>query len=728
MKEQDLSEMGVKLITGDRQLIDSQTYVSLRSISGIRFKFIEESLTLEIQAQPEMLGTKSTIDFTYTPKRAVQQPKGLSAFLNYSTSWNDSLASRGFFDFSAEIGLKAYDFLFLSNFTYRDLPLEERFVRLSSQLMWENKKKLLSITLGDFYATSGPLGSTLNMGGISITKNYSLNPYYVKSPTFDYSGYVTLPTEMWLYVNEVPIRKEKIEPGRYDLKSIPFVSGFNTMKVVLKDAFGRETVVSESVYYTDVLLKKGEHEFSYNIGSMRKNYGVESNSYGPEAFLFHHRYGISDAVTWGIRGEGSREVINGGLTSAFKPLPAIGVTETHLSFSRRFDDTGTSMYAGHSFSSEKISLGLSGRINSKEYYTLTGKGNARYESYISLGIKGLIPDNIVANFGRSWYFDGSTGSRFTITYSKNVTKHFYLTCSATRILEQTNDTQFFVNLIYYPWEKTNLSGSFSRDRYSTTGSLTLQKNPSMKSEDYSFRVTASSAHISGEEGKNSSSLNPYLQVNRRFGQCTAEYMGTWSRLRREQESYRLSFAGAVVYADGHGGLSIPVYDSFGIVKVGNIKDVTVKLNYQEAGKTDSRGISVLPYLKSNVDNYISIDDKKVPLHYSIKTVNQWINPGTRQGVFVPFDVIKTQAFMGKIIIREKNVSFPIENVNIKLRAHAQEHVIPVLNDGEFYFENIAPGLYEVEFLYKGNPARFTLRIPESEKFMVDMGVIEIEME
>jgi len=727
VKKKDLLSWGVNNFTGNSHIIDGEEYLSLKSIRGLVYKFKEEDSSLNVQVEPHLL-QMNIMDFSFRPQRPVFYPKGQSAFLNYSITWSDSLKGRDNVSLSTETGLRSTDWLFLSNFLYRARTENDRFLRLSSSLTHENKEKLLCLTLGDSYAASGIGGSSVDMGGISLVKNYALNPYYIKTPTFDYKGYVTLPSEMELYINEMLVRKEKLSPGQFNLKNLPLISGLNNMKVVLRDAFGRETVVSESPYYTDELLKKSEQEYNYHAGFLRKGYGVESNNYGQGVFLFSHRLGLSDDVTIGIRGEGKEGLINGGLTSTFR-AGSLGITGIALSLSSFSGVTGGSLLGTHSFSGPGVTIGLSGKFNQRNWATLTADSHPQFEGYASLGFQNLIPDSVNINYGRTQYYDKETTDRIIVTYSKTIGKNLYLTLTASRILENRSDTQIYLNLLYYPWKESNLSTSVSIDRLSKAGNVTFQKNPSWKSDDFSYRLSASISHL-GNEGDNKTltGLNPYLKLNKSYGSYELEYDGKYEGTKREEESYRLTFSGALLYAEGQVGISSPVYDSFGIVKVGDLKDVRVLLNHQEAGKTDKRGKAIIPYLRSNIDNYVSINDKDIPINYAIKSVGRWINTHTRGGVFVPFEITKTQAFAGKIKIREKGVSIPLENVNIKVKVQDRIEVVPVTTEGEFYFENIPPGEYRAEFLYHGKRAYFKLRVPESNEFFVPLGVIELEMD
>ena len=84
------------------------------------------------------------------------------------------------------------------------------------------------------------------------------------------------------------------------------------MTVVIKDPFGREQRIVYPFYFAETLLEKGLHEYSYNVGFLRRKFGEESDRYGPIAFSAFHNYGLSDRVTLGGRGEGTGDGANLG--------------------------------------------------------------------------------------------------------------------------------------------------------------------------------------------------------------------------------------------------------------------------------------------------------------------------------------------------------------------------------------------------------------------------------
>jgi outer membrane usher protein len=51
----------------------------------------------------------------------------------------------------------------------------------------DQQRQMRRWTLGDSFAYSGPLGGDAWIGGLSITKEFAIDPYYVRYPTLSLS-------------------------------------------------------------------------------------------------------------------------------------------------------------------------------------------------------------------------------------------------------------------------------------------------------------------------------------------------------------------------------------------------------------------------------------------------------------------------------------------------------------------------------------------------------------
>ena len=100
----------------------------------------------------------------------------------------------------------------------------------------------------------------------------------MRFPTQSLTGSVALPSDMEVYLDGQRIRTERLRPGEFELRDILAYGGARNVQVVLRDAFGRVEQLNYSLYFTDQPLQPGLHEYSYNFGAMRRQFGLQSNS------------------------------------------------------------------------------------------------------------------------------------------------------------------------------------------------------------------------------------------------------------------------------------------------------------------------------------------------------------------------------------------------------------------------------------------------------------------
>jgi outer membrane usher protein len=55
-----------------------------------------------------------------------------------------------------------------------------------SNVTYDRRNEQQRIVVGDFIASSGDLGSSINLGGLSFSKIYAMNPYFIKNPLLDF--------------------------------------------------------------------------------------------------------------------------------------------------------------------------------------------------------------------------------------------------------------------------------------------------------------------------------------------------------------------------------------------------------------------------------------------------------------------------------------------------------------------------------------------------------------
>lgn len=724
VKTADLKTMGLRDLAGKTAEIENEQYMSLKSIEGIDFVFNENTLSLEITAGPSLL-PRRVLDFLPQRRPNVIYTRDSAAFLNYRLDYfaGDSFSFQSF-DVINQLGIRTGDFLFLTDSSYTKNPIGEQFVRLFTNITYDMRPDLQRLVVGDFAAASGDLGSSVTMGGLSLSKVYGMDPYLIKYPLANFTGFTSLPSTAEVYLNGMRIRTEKLPPGEFGLNNISYYGGANSVEVVIKDAFGRIQTVRYPFYATDILLKKGLHEYSYNLGFIREDLGTESNNYSSLAFSGFHRYGVSDSLTVGISSEGGRDNYNLGTQAAFLMKQA-GVVSLALSGSRSSDNkAGFAGTINYGYQGRAINTQLFFKSFTRDYATINSgllTDKTKYEAGAAIGYGTPGFGSLSAVFDKIEKYVGQDSQSIIVNYTRNLTSKISLFTSFRRRKEAVSSNTFFVGLTYYPREGITLSSGYEKGNGTDSETLQIQKNAPV-GEGFGYR--ASVTRVATQSGE-ITTANPSLQYNSRYGMYSAEYLRQFTDTGAH-DSYSLSAAGGIAYIGNTIGFSRPINDSFGLVKVGSLEGVRVYQSNQEIGRTDSSGRVFVPNLGSYYDNQVSIADKDIPIDYSIKEVIKYISPPLRSGSIINFEVAKFQAITGTLKIKIDKEVLPVEFYEVNMMVDGKGMTFPTGRGGEFYFENVKPGKYSASFEDKEKKCLFDIIIPKTDEMLVDLGGIICE--
>ncbi len=752
LRIEDLKNAGFREPVGAIIQKDGEPHLSLRSMPGISFTFDDQKLILHIKAEPSLL-SQTQIEFAGQSAKNVYYPQESSLFLNYGTDYR---AGDGFsfqsFNLTNELGVRHGDYLFLADTIYSKDTLQDKFIRLHTSITRDDRQQMHRATFGDLVASSGALGSNVNLGGIGFSKVYAIDPYFVTYPTFQFTGLASLPSEVDIYVNGAKVRTEHISPGEFQLRDLASYGGAGTVDLVVRDSLGREQRYRYPFYAADnILLKKGLHDFSYNIGVLREQFGIASDRYSKPAIVVFHRYGFSDFITLGFRGESTKDVINGGPQGALR-LGTAGVLNLSLSGSAG-SGAGLATDTSYQYQSRQFNARVFYQYFSREYRMIEPIAMGAQQNYatgIDLGYTYPKFGSLSFDFTTQKIYMGAEKRTATFGYSKdfpgNITLNATFSMAHDSIAGHSND--FFVGLTYTP----KADYSFSARHESATGreteSIQAQKNPPL-GEGVGFRALLERDKNSGQP--DSYIVDPMLQYNGRHaiwrGEMTANQVnGRWS------EQYDLNFSGALVALNGVIGLSRPVTDSFSVVKVGEIEGVMVRSSGQDIGRTDSNGRVFLTNINSYNDNMIAINDKDIPFDYYFPQAQRFVSPPLRSGSCIGFAVKKLQPITGILKIKIDGEIKPVEFYEANLMVNGREVPFPTGAGGEFYIdlsqsdeskklakaeekncasrvegssEFLKPDTYQATVMYDGKRHSFTLAIPKSSDPMIDLGTVII---
>lgn len=726
IKISDLKTIGFKEPEGYITKIAGEPYLSLRSIKGVEVVFNEKTLSLEITALPELL-PKKIIDFEPPRQPNVYYPKDNSAFLNYGFNY---FAGNSFnfqsFTATSQLGIRVGDYLFLSDSSYTKSSTEEKFVRLMSNVTCDRRKELDRFVFGDLFASSGDLGSTVNLGGLSYSKVYSIDPYFIKNPMLNYSGVISLPSEAEIYLNGIRVRTERLSPGQFDLKNINYYGGARLLEIVIKDPFGKEQRIMYPFYFTDILLKRGLHEYSYNLGFIRDEFGDKSNRYSDLALSAFHRYGFSDSLNLGFRAEAKKGLYNFG-PQIYYLIQNAGIITFSLSNSITKDENkGFAVSLNYLYQDDKFNAQFLIRGFTKDYSVIVSEPSnekTKYEAGAGVGYGTRDFGTVSFDFSTIKKYLGQDRQVASVTYSRNLTNKATVFATVRNVKEKESANEIFVGLTYYPGKDMILSARYERNKDTTTETLQAQKNTPV-GEGYGFRASLERENTSGAGATNT--INPFVQYNAKYGIYTGEFKVQYSDKGKISENYQFSASGGIGFVGNTIGFTRPINDSFGLVKVNELAGIRVYQNNEEIGRTDSSGKVFVPNLGSYYENQVSINDKDIPIDYSLPEVIKYVSPPLRSGSFIKFEATKFQAITGMLKIKINGEVKPVEFYEVRMVVDGKEITFPTGKGGEMYIENIKPGKYKASFDYMGKICLFDIIIPKTDEMIIDLGGIVCE--
>ena len=725
MRESDLKAYGLAALSYRPTRIDGVAYVPLRGIPGLSYQFDEDKLTLRIRVEPRAISRRQVFDMA--PGRAddVTYPSAGGAFLNYNLTGNGTDAS-GLDSTSAagELGVRLGDYLLLADAqsTYLRDTGATRTTRLNTSLTRDWRDRMQRLVIGDFVTSASTLGSSLRLGGVSFSRRYSIDPYYLSAPGQVVSGTAALPSDIYLYNNGVLIGHRRVAPGSFELQNLVSLNGLQVTEVVVRDVLGNEQTITNPFYFSQALLREGLDQYSVDVGLQREQFGVASNDYGKPGAAGFYRRGVSDALTLGVRGEALDHRYNLGPTASWR-VGTWGVASAEASWGGSPDGSGTALALAHSFSSPGFASSLAWRTEARDYPRagVDTSQNGRHDltATLSVPVGGRSSIGLIYQDTQPW--DAGRSRSTSLTWRHRVSNAVYVAGTLSRADGVFGADEALVSLSYNPvgaGDQPSYSAQLQRSGGVNAETLqVLGGNPD--AEGLVYRATAQ--HFGGA-GDARDTIDPYLQYNFARGVARGEYFRDSGAA---SGSYQLGFAGAVAHVGGAWGLSRPIYDSYGMVKVEGVRNVRVYANNIEVGRTDAAGNLFIPRLASYFDNPIAIEDKDLPADVIVPQTRYIVSPPLRSGVLVDFRARRVRAVVGRLMTRRNGKRVPFADAPGEIAVPGGKPVpVYAARDGSFYVEGLPAGAYRGEVSGGLGRCAFSLRVPPSSEAVTDLGSLE----
>lgn len=613
---------------GERLQVDGESYVRLADMAGVECYIDPVSQTLVVKAPASAFVATSLI---YGNEGSVQlTPSRTGGFLNYDLSWQRDGArasSGGLFELGAFNAWGSG----IATVLWNNGSLRSGWVRLDTTWNKDIPERMQSIHFGDAISRAGSWGRSVRFGGIQWTTDFATQPGFIVQPQPSMRGEAIVPSTLDVYLNNVRLLQSDVPPGPFDLTNIPVVTGQGELRLVVHDLLGRQQVITQPYYASQQLLKPGLHDFTYEAGLIRQDYGIASANYGRFIVAATDRRGISAGFTRELRAEILNDQQTMGASGVWL-LPKLGAIHLGtLSFgvalSRGPDGHGRLLAVGAERQGRDVSISLQAQQADRNFVQLGQLPG--YTPRHTLGANVSFPLR-GRGFGLSYTQRSTWESRnqrmLSANYSLRLGRLGQLGMYALRNLSDEPTLTIGITLTIPLDARTTLSADSYRQDGQGRSMLQLQRN-TPTGEGFGYRLLAGDdEHYLAGATVNSDRMT-----------LTAE-----SAQFGHQTGHRLGVNGGIAGTGGGVFLSRRVDDSFAVVQVADYSGVRVYRDNHEVSRTDEHGLALIPRLRAYQKNALRIEQADLPVEAEVDTLELTSTPALRSGVVVDFPVRRSR--------------------------------------------------------------------------------------
>jgi outer membrane usher protein len=677
-------------------------YYPLTALTGISYRIDEAKQALLIEAKPEALSPTrlngSASQFS-TPN-----PSSPGGFINYDI-FTQYTQQRFQLDSLVELGAFNGWGVGVSNFLARDLSDKAQLIRLDTTWTLDKPDQLTSLRIGDAISSAGAWGRPVRFGGLQWATNFQTQPGFVTFPMPSIAGEAALPSVVDVYVENNLLLNRQVQPGPFTINNVPMITGLRDMRMVVRDMLGREQIISQPYYVSPNLLQKNLQDFSYEIGPIRRNYGLESNDYGRWFAVGTHRLGFSDHFTGEWHTELLQNQQNIGLGSVFLS-PSIGVFDAAIAASHSQKGSGDLLSLGFQRQTSGLSFGGHAQFASSQFTQLglaLDRPAPKLLSSLHLGYSTSDYGSFSLNHIYQQYRDRDNVSLINANYNLTVGEGWFLNLSAFNSLSDGNNKGISLVLSHTLGERTSASLTTGIQNDSPSTLMRVQRNLPPGS-GLGYRVLA------GYDGMERIESGITLQND------VGTYNVDASRFQG-QSNVRGSASGGLAIMGGDAFFSRRLNSSFAVVQVPEYPNVHVYAENQLVATTNASGNALLPALRPYQQNHIRIEQADLPLDAQIDTLTINAAPYFRSGFLLKFPIRRSRGATMKIVL-DNGQPLPAGAI---VQIIGQQEEFPVALKGNVYITGLAPDNH-LRVLWHDQSCQLEVSFPETEEPLPDLGV------
>ncbi len=700
-RREDLEHWRFTLPDAAPVLHDGETYYPLDAMRGLSYQVDEARQTLLVDAAPGLFGLTeikgSPAGFT------VPTPASPGGFINYDLHVDHTQTENrvsGLFQAVAFGGFGAVS----SDFVGHNLNSAEPFVRLESTWTRDQPARLASMRVGDAISRAGAWGGSVRFGGVQWASNFATQPAFNTVPLPGLAGEAVLPSTVDLYVNNALRMRDQVPAGPFSIQNLPVVTGQGEARLVVRDMLGREQIITQPFYVSPSLLQRGLHDYSYELGFVRENFGIDSNDYGHFMAAATHRLGLSDRLTGEAHGELLRSRQTLGLSGTYL-WPAAGIFTASIAGSRSERGNGGLLSIGFERQSRSFSFGANSTLADKNFTQLGLQPGQLAPRQISRAFASLSAGRY-GSMGLSYTHqdrrDLNELKMVNLSYSTSVGRLGFINFSLAHFLGDDSKTVIGLSFTSSFDNRTSGTASATTQAGNSQAVFQLQRNL-LAGDSVGYHVTAGAGNLAPAEA----------------GISAQNGIGTFTLAAAQsngQTAVQGNASGGIGILGGNAFFSRRITDSFAMVQMPGYAGVRVYADNQIVARTDANGNALIPRLRAYQKNAIRIEQADLPLDIQIDTEQLVAVPYFRSGLVLPLQVRRSRGALLTVIM-ENGEPLPAGAI---ARILGKKEEFPVGQRGQLYLSGLAAS-NSVRLTWRGHSCDLAVSFPDTNDPLPELG-------
>jgi outer membrane usher protein len=644
------------------------------------------------------------------PRSKIRSP--FRGNVNSAVNWNNTVLESG-----------AY-FTEKENYQWR---------RDDTRLVRDFESRLVRVTAGDLSVLTSGYQSSRPLGGVALTRQFSIQPYLNVRPLNRTEVTLKTPSTIEVYVNDGFVNRISAPAGPLELADFPLFSGINKVDLKIIDGSGNVEWVNLNLLYDAQLLGAGIQQFGYHVGAPWENFkGDRRYDEGNITSSVFHRWGVSDRFTVGGSfqndnngwlGGGEFVFLNrGGLVSGDAGL-------SHRSGARRSAGAGRLRYRSLDYklgSDRPLRGALEVEYKEKLFAAVGQTGSVndfswRYDLSVS---RPLTPVTTIS-LGGQYGVNRVGGKDFRSARADLTSEPFeqWRFSASYAVEKESRLGHRFQIVISWLDVGGRYYGNATYEYPSKTARVEMSRNPSTVVDD--LRAT-----LGAQNSPSGAQADAMLEYTHEKGNLRLDHQS--ARLREAAGSRRtthtsgLGASTAIAWTGGAVGWTRPIYDSFALVKAKPLfRQFSIPVNPNGAhaeAHVNRAGPAVVPTLTSYNYAPVTLSTKNLPMGYSLGREYYLVRPTYRSGIRLDVGG-ESAASVTAQLFEPSGTALSLATGQI--RQNGQVIATFFTNrSGNLLLENLAPGDYELTVDQRDFRAhKFSLR---QEIGLERLGKIQLE--